>query len=134
IMLTAQSKHFPNEDSGYYFLGCKITGAGNGNRVVLGRPWRDYATVLFYNTDIEQQIDPAGWSEWDGRLKTATYREYKSHGPGVSPGNGMVKYPPLTPEEEAKLTPQELLRSQDPWDPVAMVNTLRQLVRGGLKQ
>jgi pectin methylesterase-like acyl-CoA thioesterase len=71
IMITAQSKHFPAEDSGYYFLNCKITGTNNGDQVVLGRPWRDYATVLFDHTDIEQTLAPEGWSDWGGRLKTA---------------------------------------------------------------
>ena len=129
VMVTAQSKHFPGEDSGYYFLECKITGANNGNRVVLGRPWRDYATVLFYKTDIEQQIAPEGWSEWSGRLKTATYREYKSHGPGVNAGRRIVEYPLLTPEEEARLTIPDLLSGKEPWDPMAMVKTLRSLVK-----
>ncbi|HVG26165.1 MAG TPA: pectinesterase family protein, partial [Acidobacteriaceae bacterium] len=79
VMLTAQSRHFPAEDSGYYFLHCRITGEDNGDRVVLGRPWRDYSTVVFYDTEILKEIDAAGWADWDGRLKTSTYREYKSH-------------------------------------------------------
>jgi pectin methylesterase-like acyl-CoA thioesterase len=129
VMVTAQSKHFPAEDSGYYFLHCKITGANNGDHVILGRPWRDYSTVLFYDTDIEQQIAPDGWSDWGGRLKTSTYREYKSHGPGVNGGHRIVEYPPLTAEEEARLTPGQILKGEPPWDPTTLVNTLRSLVR-----
>jgi pectin methylesterase-like acyl-CoA thioesterase len=127
VMLTAQSKHFPAEDSGYYFLHCKITGEDNGDKVVLGRPWRDYSTVTFYDTDIEKPILPDGWSEWSGRLKTSTYREYKSHGPGVNGGHRIVNSPDLSKEEAKKLTPNALLSGSDGWNPVADADALRKM-------
>ena len=127
VMLTAQSKHFPAEESGYYFLHCRITGENNGDRVVLGRPWRDYSTVLFYDTDVEQTLAPEGWSEWSDRLKTSTYREYKSHGPGVNGGDRLVRSPDLTTEEERTLTPIGLLAGDDKWKPVAEADALRKL-------
>jgi len=129
VMVTAQSRHFPAEDSGYYFLGCKITGDNNGSRVALGRPWREYATVVFYDTDIEQKILPEGWSDWDGRLKTATYREYKSHGPGVNDGHRAIVYPALTEAQERSLTPERILRGNDSWYPLTEVNRLRRLAQ-----
>lgn len=127
VMLTAQSKHFPTEDSGYYFLHCKVTGEDTGDKVVLGRPWRDYSTVLFYDTDMEKAISPEGWSDWNGRLKTSTYREYKSHGPGVDGGHRIVSSPDLSRQEAKKLTPGALLSGSDGWDPVAEANALRKL-------
>jgi len=126
-MVTAQSRHSPLEDSGYYMLHCRITGDNQNNKIFLGRPWRDYATVLFYDTEIVQKIDPAGWSEWGGRLKTATYREYKSHGPGVDGGNRSVVSPSLTPNEEKQLTATALLGGTDHWDPDADVQQLRRV-------
>ena len=126
-MLTAQSKHFPAEDSGYYFLHCRITGENNGDNVVLGRPWRDYSTVLFYDTYMEKPIAPEGWSDWSGRLKTSTYREYKSHGPGADGSKRIVNYPELSREEEKKLTPDALLSGIDGWNPMAEANALRKL-------
>ncbi|CUA75380.1 hypothetical protein RSOLAG22IIIB_11704 [Rhizoctonia solani] len=30
----------------------------------LGRPWRNYARVIFQNSVLGSQIQPAGWSEW----------------------------------------------------------------------
>jgi pectin methylesterase-like acyl-CoA thioesterase len=127
VMLTAQSKHFPAEDSGYYFLHCSITGEDNGDKVVLGRPWRDYSTVTFYDTDIEKKLDPDGWSDWSGRLKTSTYREYKSHGPGVNGGHRIVGYPKLTRAEEKQLNPRSLLAGSDGWDAVKAADELRKL-------
>lgn len=127
VMLTAQSKHFPAEDSGYYFLHCGVTGEDNGDKVVLGRPWRDYSTVTFYDTDIEKKLDPDGWSDWAGRLKTSTYREYKSHGPGVNGGHRIVRYPKLSRADEKRLNPRSLLAGSDGWDPVKAADELRKL-------
>jgi pectinesterase len=127
VMLTAQSKHFPTEDSGYYFLHCKITGENNGDKVILGRPWRDYSTVTFYDTDIEKPISPDGWSDWNGRLKTSTYREYKSHGPGVNGGHRIVNSPELSKQDAKRLSPGSLLSGSDGWNPVAEANALWKL-------
>ena len=95
VMITAQSRHSPLEDSGYYMLNCKITGHDEGNKIVFGRPWRDYSRVLFYKTEIMQKLDADGWSEWEGRLKTSDYREYKSHGPGVNGDIALFRLHPL---------------------------------------
>jgi pectin methylesterase-like acyl-CoA thioesterase len=127
VMLTAQSKHFPAEDSGYYFLHCRITGENDGDKVVFGRPWRDYSTVTFYDTDVEKPMAADGWSDWSGRLKTSTYLEYKSHGPGVNGGHRIVNSPELSRQEAKKLTPNALLSGSDGWDPVAEANALRKL-------
>lgn len=117
VMFTAQSRQFPEEDSGYYFLHCRITGHPQpGDSVVLGRPWRAYSTVLFYDAEIQARLDADGWSEWAGKLKTSTYREYRSHGPGVNGGARIVSSPPLSPEEEHHLNPKDLLRGSDGWD------------------
>jgi pectin methylesterase-like acyl-CoA thioesterase len=127
VMLTAQSKHFPAEDSGYYFLHCRTTGEDNGDKVILGRPWRDYSTVIFYDTDIEKPLSPDGWSDWNDRLKTSTYREYKSHGPGVNGGHRIVNSPELSRKEAEKFTPGALLSGSDGWNPTAEANALRKL-------
>lgn len=127
VMFTAQSKHFPAEDSGYYFLHCRISGEDTGDKLVLGRPWRDYSTVVFYDTDVQVKLDAEGWSDWNNRLKTSTYLEYKSHGPGVNGGHRIVSYPPLTSAQEKDLTPRHLLAGKDGWDPVAEANRLRKL-------
>lgn len=129
VMLTAQSKHFPAEDSGYYFLHCRITGENNGDHVIFGRPWRDYSTVVFYDTYIQKPIAAEGWADWNGRLKTSTYREYKSHGPGVNGGHRLVQYPRLSHEAEKNLNPHALLSGNDGWNAVAEADALRNLVK-----
>ena len=129
VMFTAQSRHYPEEVSGYYFLHSRITAdrstMDGSEKLVLGRPWRDYSTVWFYDTDIEPTIAADGWSDWKGRLKTSEYREYKSHGPGVNGGQRIVTYPPLTKDVEKGLTPEALLRGTDNWNPVKAADRLR---------
>lgn len=129
VMITAQSRHSPLEDSGYYMLNCRITGSDEGNRIDLGRPWRDYSTVLFYNTEIDQKLDPDGWQEWGGRLKTSAYREYKSHGPGVNGTHRIVQSPPLARTQARELKPSRLLAGSDNWNPKAAVRALRKLTK-----
>ncbi len=127
VTITAQSRHSLLEDSGYYMLNCRITGSDNGEKVYFGRPWRDYSTVLFYNTEIDQKMDPAGWLEWGGRLKTSIYREYKSHGPGVNATHRIVQDPPLSKAAEHNLKPSVLLAGENNWNPRAAVRALRKL-------
>jgi pectinesterase len=88
VMLTAQSRLFAAEDSGYWFLHCRVTAAEfeGRRRIILGRPWRAYSTVYWVDTDFEAPIAANGWDDWDGKLKTATYGEYGSHGAGANLG------------------------------------------------
>ena len=60
--------------------------------------------------------------------KTATYREYDSHGKGVNGGHRVVVSPPLTDAERSRLTPQALLAGNDQWDPITDVERLRSQV------
>ncbi len=59
VMLTAQSKVFPRRTRGYYFLHCKVTAdpmpEGQQRKMILGRPWRGYATVFFIDTDLRRR-------------------------------------------------------------------------------
>ncbi|MGO9001146.1 MAG: pectinesterase family protein, partial [Limisphaerales bacterium] len=63
--LTAQSKHYPEEESGFVIDHCKLTAdPGIVGDVFLGRPWRAYSTVIYMHTWMDDKIAPAGWSEW----------------------------------------------------------------------
>ncbi len=117
VMLTAQSRLTAEEDSGYYFFHTRVTGSGEKKDIWLGRPWRDYSTVYFLDTDFEVAIDPAGWREWAGRLKTSTYREWRSHGPGANLKEAGPERKMLTDAEAKALTPAKLLAGGDGWDP-----------------
>lgn len=54
----------------------------------LGRPWGEYARVVFQNTYLGQIINSAGWSRWNAppqeRTCCVTFAEYKNTGPGAN--------------------------------------------------
>ncbi|GAV58265.1 Pectinesterase domain-containing protein [Cephalotus follicularis] len=81
--ITAQQRESPSEDTGYTFLGCKITGVGTA---LLGRPWGTYSRVVFALTYMPSAILPQGWDDWGDQSKqsTAYYGEYKNYGPGAN--------------------------------------------------
>ena len=115
VFLTAQSKHYAEEKSGYVFDHCRITSAP-GTKVYLGRPWRAYSTVVFIDTEMPAEIVPEGWHEWehDGKasLPTSFYAEYHSTGPGAN-----SKRRQLTPEEAQRFSLKNFLSGDDQWDP-----------------
>jgi len=121
VMLTAQSKHNPEEQSGFVFDHSRISAAPGVGKVFLGRPWRAYSRVIFVDTYMGAKIDPAGWLEWVHEdmpcLQTAFYAEYNSTGPGANP-SGRERYAKqLTAVEAAKFEVKTFLAGGDHWDP-----------------
>lgn len=122
--ITAQGKSYPSEDSGYVFHDCRLTAYPGVSHVYLGRPWRPYASVVYLDTEMGEQIEPAGWREWHPgethSLETAFYAEEGSTGPGAHPGEREPYAEELTPEEAKKYLPETFLRGSDGWDPIVM--------------
>jgi pectin methylesterase-like acyl-CoA thioesterase len=122
--LTAQSNTRPEQDAGYVFNHCKVTADAGAGDVYLGRPWREYSTVIFMNTDVETPIVPVGWSDWKSapqpRLPTATYAEFHSTGPGANPTAREHYAKQLTAEEAKKYETKVYLAGADGWDPAAV--------------
>jgi len=117
VTITAQSRLRPAEDSGYLFRDCTVTAEVGADDILLGRPWRDYSTVVFVNTDFKTPLDPKGWLEWGGRLKTSDYEEFGSKG---NAGDAAQRVPPsreLTAAEAAKYTTKSWLAGSDGWNP-----------------
>jgi polygalacturonase len=123
--ITAQSKHYPDEDSGFVFNHCKlVAGDGVTKPVFLGRPWRPYASVVFLNTEMGSHIDPAGWREWHPgethSLDTVYYAEFNSTGPGAQPDKRDPHTHFLTQELAKQFAPSVFLRGADNWDPTQL--------------
>jgi len=118
--LTAQSKHYPTEDSGFVFNHCTLTAAPGVENVWLGRPWRPYAKVIFLNTTMGAHIVPAGWREWHlgetHSIETVFYAEYNSTGPGAHAGERDPHTKLLTAAEAAQFETKTFF---DGWDPAA---------------
>ncbi len=123
-MLTAQSRIFPQQDSGFVFNNCRLTADSGVTNVYLGRPWRPYALVVYLNTWMGQQIMPAGWREWHPgethSLQTAYYAEFHSSGPGAHQGQREPYSHQLTEKQAQRFTPENWLRGSDGWNPTAI--------------
>jgi len=120
--ITAQSKHYAGQDSGFVLDHCKLTqDAGVTGPVFLGRPWRPMATVVYLHTEMGEHIAPAGFREWHPgethALETVYYAEFDSTGPGAHAGERDPHVHQLTPEEAKKWEPKSFLKGSDNWDP-----------------
>jgi pectin methylesterase-like acyl-CoA thioesterase len=119
--VTAQSNTRPGQDAGYVFDHCRLTADAGAGEVYLGRPWRDYSTVIYRNTEMGAHIQPEGWLEWKGapvpRLPTSTYAEYRSSGPGGNPSGREKLSKQLTADEAKRYETKVYLRGADGWDP-----------------
>lgn len=96
---------------GYVFMNCRLTASEGVQKVFLGRPWRDYAKVVYIKCQMGSHIQPAGWSNWSGtgRDKTAFYGEYANTGPGADVSQRVAWSHQLTPEEADGYTTERIL-------------------------
>ncbi|KAJ7966769.1 Pectinesterase [Quillaja saponaria] len=81
--ITAQRRVSADEDTGFTFVNCKITGVKSA---VLGRPWGSYSKVVFAFSYMSNVILPQGWEDWRDSAKQSSvyYGEYKCYGPGAA--------------------------------------------------
>ena len=102
--VTAHYRTSSEENTGFVFLRCRLTGQDTESGVYLGRPWRPYARVVFVDCWLGGHIKPEGWDNWKdpAREKTAWFGEYKSKGPGANPA-GRVTWSRQLNDSEAKL-------------------------------
>ncbi|KAK2366748.1 Pectin lyase superfamily protein [Trifolium repens] len=84
--ITAQGRENANDPGGFVFKNCHVFGNAT---TYLGRPWRRYARVLFYNSNLDNIVAPNGWNPWnyDGHEDLTTFAEYGNFGPGSDTSN-----------------------------------------------
>lgn len=87
---------------GYVFMNCTLTADAGVDKVYLGRPWRDYARVVYLHCQMGRHILPEGWATWSGtdRDKTVFYAEYENTGDGAVQGR-RVSWSKLLSKKEA---------------------------------
>jgi len=105
---------------GYVFDHCDITSAP-GVKTYLGRPWRDFAQVIFLHTEMSEAVRPEGWHNWNkpAAQKTAIYGEFDSTGPGAPHGGRVPWSRQLTATDAARYTIENVLSGTDHWNPTA---------------
>ncbi|KAJ3685973.1 hypothetical protein LUZ61_015137 [Rhynchospora tenuis] len=78
--ITAHGRDSKHDWSGFVFKSCNITGSA---QTYLGRPWRPYARVIFYESYMANIITPEGWDTWQYDGWDTTFAEVKCRGPGA---------------------------------------------------
>jgi len=116
---------------GFVFSHCRITAASPDLKTYLGRPWRDYSSAIFLNTEMSEVVRPAGWHNWDKpeREKTSRYAEFNSTGPGANPQQRVKWARGLTASEARAITVAKVLGGSDRWNPTAGGKDSRPLVK-----
>jgi pectinesterase len=138
--ITAQSRTAPDQTTGYVILHSKVTSsidhtatpmdattpgakstAAAHSTTGLGRPWRPYSRVIYINTELPADLNPAGWNNWNNPTneKTAYYGEFGSTGPGANLTSRVPWSHQLTSEQTNQYLPQTFLRGIDNWQPIA---------------
>ncbi|TGO14864.1 hypothetical protein BTUL_0047g00260 [Botrytis tulipae] len=86
--ITASGRTSAAVDSWYVINNSNIANLNNSltpYNNYLGRPWRDYARVVFQNSFLGDNIKAAGWQEWSTSTPNTdgvTFGEYNNFGPG----------------------------------------------------
>lgn len=99
-VITAQKRMSPEENTGFSFVECCVTGSG---MAYLGRAWGPYARVVFSYSCLGQTVQPKGWFDWGipSRDKTVFFGQYRCRGAGAI-DNGRVSWAyDLTDEQAA---------------------------------
>ncbi|CAL8991363.1 unnamed protein product [Prunus brigantina] len=123
-MVTAQGRTDKNEITAIVLQNCTITGepeymaVKDKNKAYLGRPWKDFARVVVMQSQIDEAIQPEGWTEWTGSMfhNTCFLGEYGNRGPRADMAQ-RVKWPSLkklTADQAATFTPAKLFEG-DRW-------------------
>jgi pectinesterase len=108
----------PNDQPyGYVFSNCKITGEP-GVKTFLGRPWRQYGSTIFLNTEMSEVVRPEGWNDWKKDHATIRYAESGSTGPGGKMDARVPWAKRLTKAEAEAITVKKVLGDADGWSPV----------------
>ncbi|MCW3805576.1 pectinesterase family protein [Plebeiibacterium marinum] len=97
---------------GYVFKDCKLSAEEGVDKVYLGRPWRDYANVVFIDCEMGAHIVPEGWHNWGqpNREKTSFYAEYNSKGPGANVAKRVKWSHQLTPKQAEQYSINNIFR------------------------
>ncbi|KAB5589258.1 putative effector protein/Pectinesterase [Ceratobasidium theobromae] len=81
-----------SDDSNYYVINASSVEAID--ETYLGRPWQDYARVIYQYCYLDAHIPPAGWKVWtknDTNIEHVLFGEHDNHGPGAW-RDGRVKF------------------------------------------
>ncbi|MBF4485743.1 pectinesterase family protein [Flavobacterium sp. CSZ] len=108
-----------NSRYGFVFLKCKLLAAPGVRKVYLGRPWREYANVIFSGCFMDAHIRKEGWHNWGkpSSEKTAYYAECNNYGPGAVTSRRVKWTHFLSTELNNKLCLNTIFKIENQWLP-----------------
>ncbi|KAK7048852.1 pectinesterase [Favolaschia claudopus] len=120
--ITASGRQL-NDTGIYVFNNNKIIAANDAfpnvtGNVFLGRPWGDFARVVFKNTFIPAPLNKTIWSIWnpgDERIDSILFAEYNSLGSGVADAQRANFSTVLTRDQAAQYTLASILPNYRDW-------------------
>ncbi|PIN11560.1 Pectinesterase [Handroanthus impetiginosus] len=66
--IAAQARASRDDTGGFVFKQCNVTGEG---KAFLGRAWKPYSRVIYFNSFLSNVVIPQGWDAW-------TYADHES--------------------------------------------------------
>jgi len=109
---------------GFVFHRCCLTGACAPGQGWLGRPWRKGAATLFLECEMEEQVAPEGFCDWDtDRVVTGRCGEWRTVGIRADQDTRHPAQKRLTDEEALLVTLPQVLGGTDGWNPERRVPT-----------
>ncbi|CAI7570027.1 unnamed protein product [Penicillium glandicola] len=88
INLTADKRTTNTTAGGFVFDQCTVipsTGAGSMSEISLGRPWNQYARVVYIDSYLDSCVEAAGWEQWSKsspQTSDVIFGEYGNYGSG----------------------------------------------------
>ncbi|KAF5722042.1 pectinesterase [Fusarium mundagurra] len=88
--ITANNRKSSSWAGGFVFDKCKVTYTdsygSNFGTTSLGRPWSQYALVVYMNSFLDKHISPQGWATWSSSnpqtSENVLFGEFNNTGPG----------------------------------------------------
>jgi pectinesterase len=145
--VTAQSRTSAEQTTGYVILNSKVSSSIDhaalpvssnasfaGARSIatargtigLGRPWRPYSRVVYINTELSADVNPAGWNNWNNvaNEKTAWYAEASNTGAGANRSARVAWSRQIPLSETKRFLPATFLAGADHWNAEAEAKKL----------
>lgn len=84
--ISASGRETADSDAIYVFNNAKVTGTSGVASTYLGRPWREFAQVIWQNSVLGDVVNPAGWARWtsDASTDDVIFQEFNNTGPGAT--------------------------------------------------
>lgn len=104
--ITASGRESSNSSAIYVINNSKVTGSGVAT-TYLGRPWRQWADVVFQNSEISDAVAPPGWAVWTNTTSTAevVFQEFNNTGNGTDAASRVS----FSTQRHAALTIEDVL-------------------------